>query len=190
VYYIEFYERRPDASLDRFHSITRSSFAEWSRRHPEDELVANIGRTWRMGPYPYLLVWGCSGFERLAEWDATFRSGTVADIEDPILEVLTTPAAGFYRDVGPPLPRPAGGPFFLETFVPWDGAAERFARRADAAGVALTLVVARIGLLGPDPGGLALFSLSSLADIGRLADDVPDQVRDAGCYAVVGEEIL
>lgn len=190
MYYIEFYDKRPGASLERFHSITRTSFAEWSRRYPEDELVANLGRTWRMGPHPYLLVWGCSGFERLAEWDEIFRSGTVADIEDPILEVLTTVAAGFYRDVGPPLPRPARGPFFLETFVPWEGAEEEFARRADGAGVALTLLIARIGLLGPDPGGLAVFSLSSLAEIGRLADNVPDQVHDAGCYAEVGEEIV
>lgn len=190
MYYLEFYERRPGASLEEFHAVTTEHFAEWSRRYPQDELVANLGRTWRMGPYPYVLVWGCSGFDRLAEWDAIFGSGAVADIEDPILDVLSTSAAGFYRDVGPRLPRPASGPFFLEAFVPWEGAAGDYARRAEAAGVTLCLLIERVGLLGPDPGGIALFALGSLAEIEQLAVGVPAQVTDVGCYAPVGSEIL
>jgi hypothetical protein len=188
MYYIEFYDRRPGVTLDRFHSVVTTNFAKWSSRYPEDELVANIGRTWRMGPYPYVLVWGCSGFDRLAEWDEIFQTGTMAEIEDPVVEVLATFAAGFYRDVGPPLPRPASGPFFLEIFRPQDAAADDFARRAEQAGVELTLLIERIGLLGPEPGGLALFSLTSLAQIDRLVD-APGHATAAGCYAVVGNEI-
>jgi hypothetical protein len=190
VYYIEYFERRAGVPLERFHEVALASFPEWSRRESEDELVASLGRTWRSGPDPYVLVWGCDSFARLDEWDRLFSSGEVDDIETPILDVMHTYSSGFYRDVVPSLPRPRGGRYGLETFRPWEGAGESYRARAEAAGLELNLVLERIGLLGPGPGGLALFSLPRLSAIERLAQSIPEQVNAVGLYADLGSEIL
>lgn len=190
MYYIEFYERRHGVAVEEFHRRTINGFPEWSRRYPADELVLNIGRTWRMGPYPYLLVWGCSAFERLDVWDEVFRSSEVDDLEYPIFEVMNTFTAGVYRDVDAPLPRASAHWFYLETFKPWKGSGDSYRQRARDAGRALTLLIERVGLLGPDPGGIAIFALDVLADAQVLAESTPSEAMQAGTYAVLGEEIL
>lgn len=190
MYYLEYLERRPGVPLERFHEVAGSTFSEWSRRESGDELVATLGRTWRRGPDPYVLVWACNGFARLDEWDRLFSSGEVDHIEAPILEVMHTYGSGFYGDVVPSLARPRGGPYCLETFRPWEGAGDSYRARAEAAGLDLNLVLERIGLLGPDPGGLALFALPRLSAIERLTEGVPEQVTAAGLYADLGREIL
>lgn len=190
MYYIEYFERRAGVPLERFHEVAGTNFPEWSRRESEDELVASLGRTWRRGRDPYVLIWGCESFARLDEWDRLFSSGDVDDVEIPILEVMHTYGSGFYRGLGPELPRPRSGPYCLETFTPWPGAEESYRRRAEAAGLELNLVVERIGLLGPDPGGLALFALGRLSAIERLTEDFPEQVTAVGLYADLGHEIL
>jgi hypothetical protein len=189
LYYVEFYERKVGVPLSGFHELVSASFPEWTRRHPQDELVANLGRTWRMGPHPYLLIWGCAGFGRLDEWDEIFHSTDVDDLEEPLLETMTTYAAGFYRDVGQPLPRPESGPFYLETFVPYDSARQTYLQRAERAGATMNLIIERVGRFGPEPG-IAVMSLQSLSDIERVCLDVPEWVSAVGTYATVGREIL
>jgi hypothetical protein len=189
LFYIEFYDRVPGVSLERFHAQALPLLEEWSRQEPEDPLIANLARTWRMGPYPHLLVWGCRGIARLDEWDRVFRSGDVDAIEDPILEVMRAHDAGFYRPLAEP--RPVAAPaHYLETFTPWDGAGEHYAARAEAAGGELELLLARRGLLGPAPGGIALIGLPCLSAIDALAEGVPAQAVAAGTYVPVGDEVL
>jgi hypothetical protein len=190
MYYIEFYERRSGVSLTDFHTKTLEGFPEWARRYSEDELVLNIGRTWRMGPYPYLLIWRCPGFERLDAWDSLFKSGTVDDLEVPVFETMTTFASGIYRDVLDPLFPDAPNYLYLETFSPSDDAATVYGHRAAESGLPLALCIERVGLLGPDPGGIAVFLLANLADAERLALSTPIHAREAGTYAPVGQEIL
>ena len=59
----------------------------------------------------------------------------------------------------------------------------------------LSLLVHRIGRLGPDPGGLAVWTLPNFASLEKIArelDDIDDPVRleTAGTYMDVGQEIL
>jgi predicted ester cyclase len=188
--YAEFFRRLPGVSLDDFHRIATSGFAQWSRLYPQDELIANVGRTWRMGPYAYFLAWRCRGMERWDEWNTIFGSGDVDDIENPILDVMTTDAAGFYRELVPSSPAVGASAYYLETFAPWSGAAEAYRRRAQQHGAELVMLVERVGRLAPEPGGIALFALDALSDAARLQADVPPAVVDVGLYAPTGSEIL
>lgn len=190
MYYVEFFRRRPGVALEDFLAGTVPLFREWSRREAEDELVACLARTWRLGPDEHLLVWRCERFERLDEWDRIFRSGEADDLERPILEVLETYAAGFYRELVPHERALAEGIFYLETFVPWEAAREVFLRRAEATGTRLVLLAERIGLLGPEPGGLALFELGGLSWIERFAEGVPAAAIAAGTYVPLGRQVL
>jgi hypothetical protein len=189
LYYIEFYERVSGIPLDEFHR-TDESFREWSRRYPQDELVANLARTWRIGQHSHLLIWGGTGFERLAEWDEIFRSSTVDDLEIPLLSILQTPASGFYRDLVTDLPRPGAGPFYLEAFRPSEVTEASYRTRRLPQGATLNLVIERIGLFGPPPGGFALFSVDSLSRVGDLHRSAPAQVESIGLYETAGSEIL
>jgi hypothetical protein len=190
MYYIEFYDRRPHVALDEFHRVTLSAFPEWERRYPDDELVANLGRTWRLGRDPYILIWGIRSFAQWDEWDRVFHSDVADDLEVPLLEVMTTYQSGFYQDLGAPLPRPAGGPFYVELFEPQATSERAYQARAQGAGVQLSLLLRRIGLLGPDPGGIAIISLTTMSDIERLVESTPEWVVSVGAYDLVGQEIL
>lgn len=188
--YLEFIRRQPGASLDEFHRIAGTSFREWSERYPEDELLLNLGRTWRLGPYPYLLGWRCRGIDRLDEWNEIFGSGTVDDIESPILDVMATEASGFYREVVRAPAALEGDAYYVETFRPYSGAADAYRARAERHGSEVALLLERVGRFGPEPGGVALLSLGALSDVMRLQADVPAGTVDVGLYAPTGREIL
>jgi predicted ester cyclase len=188
--YLEFFRPLPGVPLETFHRVASTSFAEWTRLYPEDELIANLGRTWRMGPYRYLLGWRCRGIERWSEWNEIFGSGDVDDLEHPILDVLATDTAGFYRELVPSRPALHGAAYYLETFAPWGGAGEAYERRAEEHGIELVMLLERVGRLGPEPGGLALMALDEVSAAMRLQRDVPPAVADAGVYAPIGSEIL
>src|ERR1700745_2382748 len=71
--YIEFVSRRPGVSLEGFQAIVGPAHRNWTIAYPQDRLVLNIARTWRLGPEPeYLAVWDVpgSGLDRLREWEA------------------------------------------------------------------------------------------------------------------------
>ena len=71
-----------------------------------------------------------------------------------------------------------------------------FEARRDAHGdLALNLVADRIGRLGPDPRGVALWSLPDWAALERIArdhdaGDGPVRLLDAGMYSTLGKETL
>lgn len=190
MYYVEYYRRRPGVPLERFHHDTTSIFDDWAQREPEDELVANLGRTWRMGPHPYLLVWRCRGIERLDEWNATFSSGEADDVEQAVLSTLETYASGFYRELWAASRPLEDGFFYFESFVPWDDALESYQTRARESGASVALAGERVGLLAPDPGGIALLSIPSLSVCERLQRAPHPNVRQAGLLAPAGKEIL
>lgn len=188
--YLEFIRRRPGASLEEFHRIATTSFPEWSERYQEDDLVLNLGRTWRLGPYDYLLGWRCRGIDRLDEWNEIFGSGDVDDIENPILDAMITDEAGFYREVVPASARLEAKAYYLETFEPHAGTADAYRRRAERHGAELALLIERVGRLAPEPGGIALLALGALSDVMGLQEDVPSSTVDIGLYAPTGREIL
>lgn len=201
--YVEYRSRRHDLDLQLFHTIVGRRTDIWADSYPEDVLLMNVGRTWRLGPEPeYLVVYYTpgSGLERLTEWERLFSSGEVARLE------AQTRATGRIDEAGcfVPLREPVvarGGRYYAEFF---DVAEERtrddvatwFGERLDAHdGFTLHLVADRIGHLGPDPRGLAVWGIPGYAELGRIAEELdgvtdPIRVVRAGLYADIGDEIL
>lgn len=201
--YIEYISRRPHVPLADFRTIAVHSQAAWAGSYARDRLLLNLGRTWRIGPDPeYLAVWYTPeiGIERLGEWEATFASGEADNFEKPMELAARLDRAGCYD----PLVEPTAaeeGRFYAE-FFDFRPDADRstvtayFTDRQDRSGLQLPLLVDRIGFLGPDPRGVAVWKLRGYADLETVGRDVCDEdnapirLITAGLYAPVGEEIL
>ena len=196
--YIEFRSRNPGVGLDVFHRV---SVTRWTDEYPEDRLLLYIGRTWRIGPDQpeYLAVYYTpgGGLGRLDQWDQIFKSGDVDQLELVRLATSRIDRAGCYRPLLTPLPA-AGGPYYLEHFAAPDdlddeSVMKRFvARTSGTKDVQLHLLARRIGRLAPDPGGIAIWSLSTFEQSNALEPTSSGeiQVLDAGLYHDVGQEVL
>ncbi|MGH3011203.1 MAG: hypothetical protein ACRDLZ_07695 [Gaiellaceae bacterium] len=200
--YIEYISRRPGVSLEAFHEVAGRGQTAWAGEYGEDQLVLNLGRTWRVGPEPeYVAVWynAAAGLERIAEWERIFTSGEAARFEEPFKLAARIDAAGCYEPLLDPVPG-SGGPYYAELFKPapdasGDGVRSFFEERRSRSGLELNLLVERMGRLGPEPPGLAFWSLPSygeLATVARELDGVTEPVRlvSAALYADLGKEIL
>jgi hypothetical protein len=200
VIYVEFISRRPGVALEQFHASVNEAQAGWDAEHGQDRLLANVGRTWRLGPEPeYLAVWHTpdQGLDRIDDWDRIFRAGAAERHEQLFRRVARIDAAGCYDALLEPAGA-RGGTYYLELFRP-RGPAEAIARfyerRAGARPLVLNLLAGRFGRLGPEPGGLALWTIPSFAALDELAREL-DGVREpvelvaAGTYADTGREIL
>jgi hypothetical protein len=200
--YIEYISRRPGVSLEAFHEVAGRGQTAWAGEYDDDQLVLNLGRTWRVGPEPeYVAVWfnAAAGLERIAEWERIFTSGEAAPFEEPFKLAARIDAAGCYEPLLDPVPG-GGGPYYAEFFEPASsvgGDAVRlfFDERRGKSGLELNLLAERIGRLGPDPPGLAVWTLPSygtLETVARELDGVSEPVRlvRAALYADLGREIL
>jgi hypothetical protein len=200
VIYVEYVSRRPGVALEEFHAAVNQAQAGWDDEHGQDRLVANLGRTWRLGPEPeYLAVWHTpgQGLDRIDDWDRIFRAGAAERHERLFRRVARIDAAGCYDALREPIPA-RGGTYYLELFRPSGSAesiVELYERRAGDRPLVLNLLARRIGRLGPEPGGLALWTIPSFAALEELARDLdglaePVELIAAGAYADTGEEIL
>lgn len=100
-YYIEYLERKPGVSQERFHEVVLASSEQWAREHPDDELLLNIGRTWRLGPNrTYMTVWRIRDLATLARWNEEFQEPKIRDEHDEFAQVATIVEAGLYADMG------------------------------------------------------------------------------------------
>jgi hypothetical protein len=200
--YIEYISRRPGVSLDAFHEVAGRGQTGWAGKYGDDQLVLNIGRTWRVGPEPeYVAVWynADAGLERIAEWERIFTSGEAARFEEPFKLAARIDAAGCYEALLDPVPG-GGGPYYAEFFEPAAGASvdavqSFFDERRSRSGLELNLLVERIGRLGPEPAGLAVWTLpayGTLTAVARELDGTVEPVRlvNAALYADLGKEIL
>jgi hypothetical protein len=200
--YIEYISRRAGVSLEAFHEVAGRGQTGWAGEYGDDQLVLNVGRTWRIGPEPeYVAVWynAAAGVERIAEWERIFTSGEAAHFEEPFKLAARIDAAGCYEPLLDPVPG-RGGPYYAEFFEPAaDVSQERvrslFDDRRGRSGLELNLLVQRIGRLGPDPSCLAVWSLPSygaLETVARELDGVSEPVMlvNAALYADLSEEIL
>jgi hypothetical protein len=198
--YIEYFSRRPEVSLKEFHDKVAQGL-EWESEFGEDRLVLKAGRTWRLGPLPeYFIVWHTpeAGFERFEAWDKAFRSGKAERFEHPFLSVAQVEFAGCYEALREPV-RARNGFYY----------AEFFRSRSERAAVAgffeerarthpdfmLNLLIERIGRLGPEPGGLAVWTIPNFASIASVARELerlrePVELTAAGTYTDIGQEIL
>ena len=76
--YIEYISRRPGVSLEAFHEVAGRGQTGWAGEYGDDQLVLNVGRTWRIGPEPeYVAVWynAAAGLERIARLGADLHLG-------------------------------------------------------------------------------------------------------------------
>ena len=199
--YIEYRSRRPNVDLELFHKIVGRRSGTWSDANPEDLALFNVGRTWRIGPEPeYLIAYYTrnKGLGRLDDWERIFESGEVAQLEAQTRSVCRIDTAGCYV----PLLEPAaseGGPYYAEFFEP-TGSREEVAalfedRRKRYGDFTLNLVCDRIGKLGPEPPGLAFWSVPSYASLETIAAELegasdPIRLVAAGLYHDVGKETL
>ena len=106
--YIEYISRRPGVSLEAFHEVAGRGQTAWAGEYGDDQLVLNVGRTWRIGPEPeYVAVWynAAAGLERIADWERIFTSGEAARFEEPFKLAARIDAAGCYE----PLLAPVAG---------------------------------------------------------------------------------
>jgi hypothetical protein len=197
--YVEYTSRRPGVPLETFHKIMRLGQGGWATDHADDTAVLMLGRTWRLGPEPeYLGVWHSPAFglERLDDWERVFRGGEADEYEEPFQLAARIDRAGCYDALVEPVASPSER-FYAEFFdfeTDRDAVLAHFTdrtRRHDEA--ELCLLVDRIGHLGPDPRGLAIWSLpawSALAGIARDAPGGPVRTVTAGIYSVLGKETL
>jgi len=202
VIYVEYTSRRSGVSLETFHKIMRLGQGGWASDHADDTTVLLLGRTWRLGPEPeYLCVWHSPAFglERLDDWERVFRTGDADVYEEPFQMAARIEQAGCYDALVEPVAS-ASERFYAE-FFDWRPGTERdaviahFIERTGGHDEAeLCLLLDRIGHLGPDPRGLAIWSLpawSALAGIARdAAPDGPVRTVTAGLYSVLGKETL
>lgn len=101
MYYIEFFERRPDVPHARFQEVIQACTARWAREHPQDQPVLCIGRTWRLGPKPAnLIVWRIAGWQTFETWTDEFRTERGLGNHAEFQAVATIVDAGVYDDIG------------------------------------------------------------------------------------------
>ena len=147
-----------------------------------------------------MAVWHtpAAGFDRLDTWDEIFRSGEADHLEQPFFQVARIDVAGCYA----PLLQPVAGRngiYYAEFFCARDDldAVRAFYRKRSEAhsGFKLNLLVHRVGKLGPEPGGIAVWTLPDFACLGEIASTLdavhkPVELMTAGTYADFGREIL
>jgi len=196
--YVEYIERDRFLPFDIFRYLGDQS--AWT--DPDDKLVGSFGRTMRLGPMPsYLAFWECSGMQRMDEWEAHFNSPAAqGDRHERATHAAIHLQRGGCYDVvqrGPKVGRE--GLFAIEYFAAGPEVADatlkkHFTARAKGQKTAtLNFVLRRIGMLGPPPGGLAVWSFADYVALEPFersrptGDFAPSEV---GIYRWFGKEIL
>ena len=199
--YIEYISRRPGVDMTDFRAGVTHGQEGWDTSYGEDQLVLNIGRTWRLGPEPeYLAAWYSpqAGFDRIDVWDRLFRSGEANPLERPFFRVARIDVAGCYAPLIEPV-HTRNGTYYAEFFrvrADLDTVRSFYAARTQRPPrFALNLLVSRIGKLGPEPGGLAIWQIPNFVALEEIAQELdgvcwPVELVTAGTYMDFGHEIL
>jgi hypothetical protein len=197
--YVEFIERDRHVPIEVFRTLGVQTV--W--QDPDDELLGQIGRTLRLGPHPaYIAFCRFNNFRRLDQWEAHFHSEEHA--RDKRMhakhQAIHHFRAGCYDELISARQRLAGGLYYVEFFSsssPADDAnleAYFVNRQNRLAGAELSMVLRRIGMLAPDPGGMAIWTVDNYVAVEAIARNVggPDgaQPSAAGVYRDFAEEIL
>lgn len=201
--YIEYVSRRAGVALEAFHKVINLGQHGWAGDYADDMMVLNVGRSWRIGPEPeYMCVWYSPnhGLERIDDWERAFRSGDADAFEEPFRLAGRIDHAGCYEPLLEPVPG-SKGRYFAEHFdlapdaTHDDVRALYETRRAQHPELELNLLIDRIGTLGPDPRGMAVWGLPTwghLEEIARElgASDGPARIVTSSLYADFGDEQL
>ena len=198
--YLEYIERDRHITVEAFRYMAdqRQSWVD-----PDaDQMILQLGRTLRFGTMPsYLAFWRIAGLHRLDAWEDYFGSKDWYDNprSQAMHRTIHIQQAGLYDELitGPDA---GDGIHVVEHFdAPaevGDGAMrDAFAARATChpAGI-LNLLLRRIGVWGPDPAHLAVWTFPAYAEMdaflrdSTLDDDM--RIQAGGIYRRLGEEIL
>lgn len=189
--------------IDRDRSMPWEIFRHHGRQDwvsDEDVMVANLGRTMRLAPAPfYMCWWKIRSIARMDEWEAHFRTpeGQLYLAGSPVGKALNFYRSGLYDEIVGEGSVPPGlhlVEFFAADGVPVDRLRGHFRTRAAKAPCGrLVYVINRLGLLAPDPGGMALWRFDSYAEaepflrLGR--EDGPARIVEVGLYRNFGDDI-
>lgn len=199
--YIEYINRDRFMDVEIFRALGDQSWWAEADEEGDDDLVAQLGRTLRLGPYPfYMTLWRCRGLDKLDKWEAHFNSD--AALRDNLArashKAIHLCDAGCYDELytGPAINH---GLQYIEYFKAPDGAgdmiAEAFEKRAEKyTNGTLNLVLQRIGRMGPDPGGMAIWTFPDYAALSPIVRDLEIhkdiEILSMGAYRGWGKEIL
>jgi hypothetical protein len=197
--YVEFISREATIPREIFRYIGDQS-TSWVGAD-RDQYLGQLGRTMRIGPHPaYLTIFRVDSLARLQEWEDYFLSDAYyANLRSFAMQrSLQMVRDGCYDELVPT--EPVGeGLYVLEFFSAADETsnsdiANAFALRKEGHREArLVMLLRRIGLLGPDPGGIAGWRLDSARELEPFIR-APVRMqnvnrREAGLYRRFGKEI-
>ncbi len=197
--YVEYIERDRFLPIEIFRKLGDQS--SWT--DSQDTLAGSFGRTMRIGPMPsYLAFWRCKGMKRMDEWEAHFNS---PEAQFDLAEKATHRAihlqyGGCYDELLT-APKVDGDKLFCIEYFPAhtrlsseDLLRHYRARTEKQPKASLNFVLRRIGRLGPDPGGIAVWSFADYCDLEPFErardDDDPLRPAEIGVYRWFGKEIL
>jgi hypothetical protein len=201
--YVEFISRRWDATLEEFHRRAGRAQDMWAEEYGDDQMVLNLGRTWRIGPEPeYVCVWSspAHGLERIDDWERLFAAGAHDAVNTEFDAVARIDRAGCYTALIPPVPGRTGR-YYMEWFDVVDGSSppqirEHFEHRARAHHeLELNVVGLPLGPMAPGSRAFAAWGLPNFGAAEALATSPeeptsPIRVVDASLYADFGKEQL
>lgn len=164
----------------------------------QDVMVANLGRTMKIGPQPhYMCWWKITSIARMDEWEDYFRTseGRHYAATSPVPRALDFYQAGLYDEIIGDGKVPDGlhlVEFFTADDASPDEVRDCFQQRFGGSGK-LTYVIKRLGLMAPDPGGIALWTFDSYRTaegfLRAKAPSGPVQICSAGLYRNFGDDI-
>ncbi len=197
--YAEYIERDRFMPLEIFRHLGDQS--AWT--DPLDTLVGSFGRTMRLGPMPsYLAFWKCKGMDRMDEWEAHFNSPAAQHdtAERATHRAIHLQYGGCYDELVGTTSIDRNALYCIEYFAAHSRTADaeierHFRARAGSQDAArLDFLLRRIGRLAPDPGCLAVWTLSSYRALEPFErsrdDDDPFRPTTTGVYRWFGREVL
>jgi hypothetical protein len=201
--YLEFIERDRFVPIELFRYMGNQE-AIWVEGET-DRLLLQLGRTFRFGPMPsYLAFWQIPTMDRIDVWqeyftsDAAFRNHRSVAMH----RAVHVQRAGLYDELLLELADGRARDKDLNWYIEYFDAAasetdaairDTFNKRAsEFRHVKLELLLRRVGMLGPDPANLAVWSTSQFENFERLIRSAPEergvQVKLAGLYRHLGDE--
>lgn len=198
--YAEYIERDRHMPVEIFRQLGDQS-QSWVEPDA-DRMILQLGRTLRFGPDPtYLAFWRIAGLERLDDWEDYFSSPAWHDNarSQAMHRAIHIQRAGLYDELIDPQEAGEGvhAVEFIDAPRSTSDAALRehyAARAAQHAEGQLNLLLRRVGILGPDPAHLAVWTFPSYVAMDdflhRDGDGPGIRVAALGIYRRLGHEIL
>jgi hypothetical protein len=193
--FAEYIARDRSIALEIFRHLGHQDWAS-----DEDERVLNIGRTMKIGPEPhYMCWWRIKSMVRMDGWEDYFRTaeGRRYAQSSPVPRAMNFYRCGLYDEIIGQGQLPGGlhlVEFFAGDEAPGAELADWFRERAHANGAGrLGHVIRRIGLAGPEPGGMAVWTFQTYVEVEPFLRQRPRggpaKLVELGFYRNFGEDI-